>query len=447
MSEITSPPTTFEAILERIGIPKMLIGLIRVLTPPGVRLSGAGIQFLSTVMIARQLGDASSAGFFFWSAVLTSFAPVATFGLEHLVLRTVPRLHDSGSREKVENYLSSIRTFTLILSAAIGIALFVYAIFRNEAEGAGFHFWHLLLPVALCAMAIVLINGEALKGLSRPVAGVFFGHFVPVSLFCLLIAINFERLTAPFLICIYTAAYVLAIVFTRFGPSKSMRARLFTVPTREQTKTNLNEGFPVFATNALGALCYIVPLMVLDFARPAAEVAYVTTSFRISILCAILAAAIHGVFAPQLSRAAAIPGNAKGVWKVYRRTTFMTLLALAIPYGIGIAFPDWVMSIFGQEFRAGASTLRFLLISGLVTLGLGPMLQLLLMTGNTVILARLGVVKLVLVSVLSAALIPKFGGNGMVIAMAVAFLLEEIAGLLYVGRQLQQKSTEPRAES
>lgn len=426
-------------------VPKLFLGLFRVMAPPGVRLAGAGIQFLSTVMIARQLGDEKSAGFFFWSAVLTSFAPVATYGLEHLVLRNVPRLHDSGSQKKLEHYLSSIRTFTLVLALGIGIGLLIYAMLRNEGAETGLHSWQFLLPIALGAIALTLVNGEALKGLSRPVAGILYGHFIPVSLFCFLIAVNLDRLSSPFLIVIYTTAYVFAIVASRFGPSKTFRSKFFSLPSRKETRKNLFEGFSVFCTNALGALCYIVPLMILDFSRPSAEIAYVTTSFRISILFAILAAAIHGVFAPQLSRAASLPNNSKGVWKVYRKTTGITLLILSLPFGIGIVFSDTVMAIFGEQFRAGAEVLRLLLISGAIALCLGPMLQLLLMTGNTKFLAKLGVMKLLLVSVLSAVLIPRFGGLGMVVAMAVAFFLEEVTGLLFVGRQLKRKSSEPVA--
>tara|TARA_R110002096_G_scaffold310126_8_gene504714 strand:- start:833 stop:2173 length:1341 start_codon:yes stop_codon:yes gene_type:complete len=427
----------------KIQLPAFFVGLLRVIGPPGLRLLGACVQFLSTVMIARQLGDQNSADFFFWAAVLTTFAPVATYGMEHLVLRAVPRLKESDSSQKLERYLSSVRSFTLGLSALIGVLLFSYAIFRNGGEAGGFQFWQLLIPVALGAMALLLISGEALKGLSHPVAGIFFSHFVPVTLFCGLIALNIDRLSSPFLIAIYSAAYVFALFIIRFSPSKTMRSNQFSIPDCSQLKTTFAEGFSVFSVNMLGALCYIIPLMILDFSREASEVAYVTTSFRISILFAILATAIHGVYAPSLSRAAEKRGNRREIWRVYRKTTLMTLLTLIVPFGVGIAFPDFVMSVFGEAFRSGSETLRLLLIGGMISLCLGPTLQLLLMTGNTKLLARLGVVKLILVSVLSLVLIPQFGGIGMVSSMAVVMILEAVTGLAMVARQLALESPKP----
>ena len=267
-----------------------------------------------------------------------------------------------------------------------------------------------------------------------------------MTLFCGLIVLNIDRLSSPFLIVIYSAAYVSALLIIRFGPSKVMRSKHFSIPDRRQLKTTFAEGFSVFAANMLGALCYIIPLTFLDFSREASEVAYVTTSFRISILFAILATAIHGVYAPSLSRAAAKRGNCREIWKVYRKATLITLLTLIVPFGVGIAFPDLVMSVFGEAFRSGSDTLRLLLISGMISLCLGPTLQLLLMTGNTRLLARLGVVKLILVSGLSFVLIPRFGGIGMVSSMAVVMTLESIIGLVIVARQLAlEKSKQPIA--
>lgn len=422
---------------ERPGLIRLGSEAFRVLTPPAVRLSGAGVQFLSTVMIARQLGDEKSALFFFWSAILTSFAPVATYGLEQIALRATPRMDDPS---QLKIYLGRLRFLSTTLALIIGIALMLYAMLRSGSPS--FEPWHLLLPFALAAMSLAIINGEALKGLSRPVAGIAFGHFVPVSLFCLLIVLNLNHLSSPFLICIYTAAWVTAQVLLRFGPIPSFRARLFSIPRRQTRSTILAEGFPVFCTNSLGALSYVVPLVLLDFLRPAEEVAYVTTSFRISILFAILATAIHGVFAPQLSKATAIPGNGREVGKVYLKITGITLLTLLVPYTIGIAFPDWVMSIFGKNFRAGADTLRLLLATGLFAIALGPILQLLLMIGKTRWMARLGILKLSLVTILSALLIPRYGGIGMVIAMATAFAIEEITGIILAYRHLRNTDRE-----
>lgn len=429
-------------LIGRLRIPAVVARLLGVFFPPGVRLLGAGIQFLSTILIARHLGDVESATFFFWSAVLTSFATVATFGQEHLVLRTVPRLTKSASREALVEYLSTVRGITLALSIAIGVGLIIYAVVRGGNDGAQFSSWYLFLPVTLAAMALLIINGEALKGLSHPAAGVFFGHFVPVSLFCGLILLNLNHLSSPLLVSLYAAAFLVGLILTRLGPSKMMRERLLSVPKIKSVKSKLGEGLPIFSSNALGALCYVIPLAVLEFSRPAVEVSYLTTSFRISILLSVLATAFHGVFAPQLSCAAEIPGNIRGVFRVYFKSTFFTFSALAIPSIIGIIFPERVMSIFGDDFRAGSEMLRWSLAFCTLSMFIGPVYQLLIMTGRTKFLAGSAMVKLLVVSILSLWLIPTTGGIGVVFAMGSAFLGEEIVGMLWVVRKLRREKSE-----
>lgn len=162
-----------------------------------------------------------------------------------------------------------------------------------------------------------------------------------------------------------------------------------------------------------------------------AEVAHATTAFRVSILFIVLAWAVHSVFAPQISRAAG--SNRIGdMFRAYGKAIVLTLMALAVPLLIGILFPGSVMSVFGESFRAGASTLRLFLIVNLISLSLGPVLQLLVMTDNSHILPRTGIFKILLTTGLSLVLIPGMGAVGLVIAMGVAALLEELVGLVYI---------------
>ncbi len=76
------------------------------------------------------------------------------------------------------------------------------------------------------------------------------------------------------------------------------------------------------------------------------------------------------------------------------------------------------MTVFGEEFRDGSESLRWLLIIQFLSLLMGPVPHLLLMTGHTAFLARIGIVKFALVTLLSIVLIPRCGSIGMVIAMA-----------------------------
>lgn len=418
--------------------------LVGTLAPSAVRLGGAALQFLSTVLVARALGDGPGALFFFWAAVLTTGAPIATFGLEQIALRQVPRLHRDDPAA-VARLVGVLRGISLVVSAALGGVLVAYAAWP-EASQSDFRLWHLLPPFALAGIALSLINGESLKGLSRPVLGTVYGHFLPVALFCLLVALFARRLDSPGILALYSASYLVSALAARFAPDATFRGCLVRMPARAELNGLLREGGLVCCASLFGALAFIVPLAILERSQPAAEVSHVTTAFRIGILFLVLASAIHSVFAPALSRAAEAASPLGPVFRTYGKAVAIASATLAAPLGFGILFPGLVMSVFGEGFRDGAEVLRLLLLVQLASLLLGPVPHLVLMTGHTSFLARIGFAKFGIAVLLAAALVPKFGGIGMVAAMGIAFVGEEIAGLAFVAWKLRARNRSPETE-
>jgi O-antigen/teichoic acid export membrane protein len=440
---MVSTETTAETGIDRsetgpVPWRRLLEHAFHTLLPSAVRMIGAGFQFLSTVMVARALGDGPSAPFFFWSSVLMTSGPIATYGLEQIALRTVPRLESEGVGA-VARFIARLRGLSLAVSLLLGLGWMIYAIATEPSPG-GFRFWHLLPLFAQSSIALTLINGEALKGLSRPVLGSVFGHVLPVGIFCLLVAAFARHSDAITILAFYTGSFLLGAALARFAPGGNTGNQFLLFPDRKLLAGLLREGFPICCVSLFGALGFIVPLAICESLLPAAVVSHLTAAFRISILFIVLSGAIHGVFAPALSRSAAEPSPLRPVLRVYGKSIGIALLVLGLPLAIGILFPGTVMSVFGEEFRDGAAALRWLLFVQFLSLLMGPVPHLLLMTGHTVFLARIGIVKFALVTLLSILLVPRLGGTGMVAAMGIAFLGEGLAGVAYALLKMRRLS-------
>lgn len=416
---------------------------VHALLPSAVRMIGAGFQFLSTVIVARALGDGPSAPFFFWSSVLMTSGPIATYGLEQIALRTVPRL-ESGGRGDIAAFVARLRGLSIAVSLILGSGWMVYAIATEPAPG-GFRPWHVLPLIAQAGIALTLINGEALKGLSRPVLGSIFGHVLPVGIFFILVALFAHRSDATAILTFYTGSFLAGAALARFAPGGKADGSFVLFPDRRQLVALLREGFPICCVSLFGALGFIVPLAVCELLLPGSEVSHLTAAFRISILFIVLSGAIHGVFAPALSRSAAAPAPLLPVLRVYGKSIGIALLVLGPPLAIGILFPGAVMTVFGEEFRDGSGALRWLLVIQFLSLLMGPVPHLLLMTGHTVFLARIGIAKFALVTLLSLVLIPRCGGLGMVVAMGIAFLGEGLAGVAYTLLKMRRTSASTEA--
>lgn len=445
---MVSSETTAETEIDRsetgpIPWRRLFEHAVHTLLPSAVRMIGAGFQFLSTVMVARSLGDGPSAPFFFWSSVLMTSGPIATYGLEQIALRTVPRLEHEGAGA-VASFVARLRGLSVAVSLLLGLGWMIYAVATEPSPG-GFRLWHLLPLFAQASIALTLINGEALKGLSRPVLGSVFGHVLPVGIFCLFVAAFAHRSNATTILAFYTGSFLVGAALARFAPGGSNGGRFVVFPDRKLLASLLREGFPICCVSLFGALAFIVPLAICEFLRPGSEVSHLTAAFRISILFIVLSGAIHGVFAPALSRSAAAPSPLRPVLRVYGKSIGIALLVLGPPLAVGVLFPGTVMTVFGEEFRDGSESLRWLLIIQFLSLLMGPVPHLLLMTGHTAFLARIGIVKFALVTLLSIVLIPRCGSIGMVIAMGIAFLGEGLAGVTYALLKMRRPSGSPEA--
>lgn len=412
----------------------MAKGLVRIqpLIPAGLRLFSAGLQFLTTIIIARSLGNEGAALFFFWSALMMSTAIMACFGSDQLVLRDLPL---KTSSESVQNYLAVIRTLTILSSFVVGLVLVLYGIVTD-----GFALWQLMIPIGMVAFNGALINGEILKGLSKPIQGVFFGHLVPVAIFCLMTILTVEEKDSIGLLCIYFLCFVVGCFAVRFCNESSLKRSLIGRPNPDLLKLVLKEGGAVFIGAATTSLAYIIPLAILKEQRADSEVSYVTTSYRLSLLMLILANGIYTVYYPRISQAAD-SRDWKSLFRIYRSAVLLALCTLILPVVFGILKPEFTMSIFGEDFRSGGATLRILLVSNLLILLMGPAVVLLMMVGMSKLIPRFGVIKLIIAVGLSMILIPKFGPVGMVVSMGIGILTEAILALISVLKKTLKSDT------
>lgn len=414
--------------------------------PSIIRMAGAGFQFLSAILIARKLGSEGSSDYLFWSAILMTSAPMATYGLEQLALRDVPRLEKKGV-SFVRRYLEVVRIISVSLALLIGGGLLIYAGLSD-----GWALWQICIPIALAAFSSTLINGEVLKGLSCPNRGMIFGHFIPVALFTccviLFVILSPANQNSPavraghasiLLLLFWFGCFVTGTILARFSGRPEMQGQFIAKPDPVIFRNLIKEGRSVFIGSVFGALSFMVPLVILKEFRPPEEVSYVTTAFRISILFNILLAAVFTVFAPKISMAAE-KMNGSEIFKVYSKAILFALVALGPPQILGIIFPEFMMGIFGDGFTAGANSLRLLLASNLITLMLGPVLLLLIMIGENKHLPKFGIGKLLVAAIGSLILVPQFGGVGMILAMAGAFFLEEALVLIYIILKIRKSS-------
>ena len=399
---------------------------MRCAAPPALRLVGALLQFCATVLIARVLGDGRSGEFFFWSAVLMSFGQVATFGMDKVALQQVPRL--DGDTRALASFLAAVRGMALILALAIGIVLAGYALVAQSDAGRP-GAWYLLLPAGVAGVALCRINGEAMKGMGRPILAVLYRHLGATSIYLFMLLVVGTQLNPELALICFAAGFCVAGFVAPIAPGFAGLSPRVRLPNREDFRTKLLLGLPICTGAVLTAFNFIIPLSILERWHHSADVAYLTTSYRLFMLFEVLALAVYAIAMPKLSRLAHAT-DWREASRTYRESIFQGLVLLAPPVVVAIAAAEPLMSLFGESFVKAAPVLRTLLAFRLVTLCLGPAEDLTLMTGRTGKLATFALAKLLLTLALAPFVVPAYGALGMAVVIGLGALLQKVLCLL-----------------
>jgi O-antigen/teichoic acid export membrane protein len=409
------------SLIRRLHASKLVNGF----AAPGLRLGGAFLQFLATILIARVLGESGAGDFFFWAAVLMALSEVSTFGMDRLALQQIPRL--DGDAKALSAFLAPVRGITMILSLTVGLILILYAtLVQTEIERS--LWWYALLPVGLASVAMCRINGEAAKGLGRPLMAVIYRHLTATSVFFLLLLIIGSRLTPETALACFVAGFLLSGSFATKGPGFRELGRHIRLPDRREIRSKFVVGLPIFVCAVFSAVTYIVPLSVLERSHVSADVAHLTTAYRLFMLFGILGQAVHSLAMPRLSRVSHEEDWHRAI-AVYRGSTLQGLAILGLPIIVVFVAAEQVMALFGEGFVTAVPVLRAFLAFQLISLCLGPARELVLMMGDTAALARFSLYRAIATVGISLLVIPAYGPLGMATAVGGTAMLESVACL------------------
>jgi len=118
-----------------------------------------------------------------------------------------------------------------------------------------------------------------------------------------------------------------------------------------------------------------------------------------------------------------------------KTTRLMSLVALPITAVLWI-FPEWILSLFGEDFLGGAQLLRVLATGQLISVCSGSVGYLLNMTGHEKDMRNVMVVNASLSIILALILTPLFGALGSALATALAVASTNIMAIGFVKKRL-----------
>ncbi|MEM7812648.1 MAG: oligosaccharide flippase family protein [Planctomycetota bacterium] len=421
----------------------ILTGVVKKLSGAVVlKVLGAAITFISTVLLARTL-DKSSYGIFFTCVSLVTIAAIlGRIGLDQIILRAAA----AGFKidEKNVAYTDVIRTaYALVIVSSVPVTamtaacgLLLVAELR-DVSAAGF------ILMLLSSPLISLFNVAAfdLRGRDRAMASIFVqGVLQPLAfLLAILFVLLWGGISLPMT---FSAYFIACCVATLLGLSLSLGshdlAEKGKLPPPQIARGNYEKrvgsdiavglvaaSWPMWIVAASQLVNQWGPGLCLAALAGPQEVATFYTSSRITLLSHLLLFGITTVVAPMMAKAHEA-GDVSGLKRLYYSTVLLGAVCGGIPL-LGIfVFAREVMFIFGPEYADGVNSLRILALGQFVNVSTGSISTLLAMCGRVAVVSRWGLAGAIVAVGGGLLMAPQFGIDGVAWSVSLSLIIQNL---------------------
>lgn len=319
-----------------------------------LKIIGAGLSLLNTIIIAKELGVDDAGIYFFAFSLLVLLGTFSRLGVDNVIVKS-SSLHSSTAemgKVKYEFLLISIVIFFFSCFVCFIISL---SIFFGAFSSLNEIYLYFFLGVTGLSLSFIVSN--FLLGIGYPVLSTFMVSVLIPSVFLfLLYAYKYSSdtlltLEACFMLYCITVFLVGAFSFLFFCYKVRYVNKIKSAPK------SLYFLSKIFFISVIADLVFLnTPIFVLEKFSTPADVALYSVSFRIATLLAFVFVSLNRVISPSFT-------------VMYAKSMFFELfllikkcVALILSCGaffmiLCYFFSDYILLLFGEEYLAASSLL------------------------------------------------------------------------------------------
>lgn len=399
---------------------------------------GAAANFLVALVVARLMSQSDAGVFFVATAIfvlvysLTRLAAgvgLVKFLAEHRALQEPERVAGTLSAGLVPVLGLSVLTGAALMLLGHGLASTVMQI--DDPSRTAIIVWAGLIPFA--AASDVLIS--ATRGFDAFGPAAVIERIVRPGAQLVLVAVTAALGAGPQWAAVaWAAPYVLSSVWTwlwlgrlRGSQGLAWDPAAFGPFWRFTGPRTLGV--------AIQSVLQRLDVLLLSAMRSPAEAAVYVAASRYLVVGQVIGNSFSLSIQPRISRHAVL-GQTEALKGLFRTSTAWLVLTSWPLFLSMIVFGPVLMSVFGSGYESGVPALVVLAIAMLFGTGVGPVDQVLIMTGRPMAVTVISVISLVVNIAVNLALIPVLGALGAAIAWAASILIRNLLALWQVRRSV-----------
>jgi O-antigen/teichoic acid export membrane protein len=410
-----------------------------VATVVALQVVGASLSLLFSILLARLIGVAEIGLYFIAMTIVEIGATLARLGLDHVVLRFVSIAHSRGDRGSIAAIHRNGVALSLGMAIALAVPIWLLVSHLPLGDDRAGELREVLplLMLAIAPAAVLALQAECFKGIGAPGTSTFVQTVVtPLGMLLGGVAL-WSLTTASFQGIVVLYAIVLtAAVLVAFVVWNSRLPGIWREPGHFDPRLMLRTGLPLLLFAGMNLVMSWTDILVLGVWSDPAQVGIYGISMRVASLSIFVLAAVNSVVAPQFAALHA-RGEQVALARLAEQSGFWMLLAVAPGIFVLLAFPEFVLHLFGAKFEQGAWPLRILTLAQLVNVGTGSVGYLLIMTGNQTLLRNNTTVWALMNLAGNLMLVPSYGAIGAATSTAVCLASINIVSWWIVRKKLK----------
>jgi O-antigen/teichoic acid export membrane protein len=403
-----------------------------------IRVIAAALAFLSNVLFARWMGTFEFGIFVYvWTWVLL-IGQALDLGLSTAAQRFIPEYRERGLIAHLRGYISHSRWI------AVGVAIAIAALCAGLVR--------LLTPyidsynviplyiacIALPAYALANVQDGIARSYDWVGLGIVPTYIVRQLLLTVLMAAAYfgglpvDAVTAMVL---SVAAIWLPALLQMVVLDRRLAKRIEPGPKAHDIKLWIGTALPILLAESFYLLLTHTDLLMLQQFRPPDDVAVYYAATKTLALVAFIYFSIAATTAHRVAAYHAA-GDRDGLASFMRKAIALTFWPSLIATAVLLAFGKPILALFGAQFTEGYH-LMFILAAGLLArAAIGPMERFLNVTGRQGVNALIYGSAFAVNIILCILLIPPLGAAGAAIAISTALVVETIALVVVMKRQM-----------
>ena len=400
-----------------------------------IKLLAVMVGFLTNVYLARTLGASGSGAYYFALTVITFCATIGALGCENIILKFVAIKVKVKGYSEIRSAVSFVFYRSAVFSLAVALIVMLALIaFKGKVDPA----LHLMLFKTLYIIpffTLCILLGGVLRGFGEVVFAVAVPNAFPQILALLLMLGLVPVFNATGAAYALSISYVLVASISVYFVFKKINIRFFdaikkNLQSAEKSKIK-SSGFQLLIFNLVLQVNQWFSIVFLGFISTSEVVGTYSAAAKTAGLISVFLVAINTVVAPKVAQL--FSENKKEKMEILlRRATLLVLFASLLPLSITIFFPEWIMSLFGDEFIEAYRILQIMAVGQLVNALTGPVGTVLAMTGNEKSLRNSAFVSAMSCVLMNIILVPIWGGVGAAVATATCISMMSVYAWLVV---------------